>query len=106
MSMQQLEAATQLLASIMAVSTTECVVPISIVRQTFMNHLQRCIRMPAGGALAGGSQQTGFEMEMVTPSAASVMFANWPNHQATSTGCRQSWELRSMQDLGDCLALE
>ena len=40
--------------------------------------------MPAGGASAGGSQQTGFEMELITAQAASRMFQGWPNRESSS----------------------
>ena len=105
MSTVQLEAASLLLASIMASTATQNAMPISCVRQTFTNHLQRCIRMPAGGAHAGGSQQTGFELELVSACALSEMFQQWPNHETSTTGHRQSWELRNMEDLAEHLAL-
>ena len=105
MSMEQLEAAALLLASVKTATTTQNVTSVHAVRQTFFNHLQRCIRMPAGGAHAGGSQQTGFELELVSTCAVSAMFGGWPNHESSSYGKRQSWELRTMQDLSDRLAL-
>ena len=71
-----------------------------------MNHVQRCLRIPRGGANGGGSQQTGFEMEMVSACGASQLFAGWPNHQTNSSGSSQSWELRNMQDMADHLAFE
>ena len=106
MSIEQLKAAAVLVASILDATTTQNVNSTMIVHRTFMNHLQRCIRMPAGGAHAGGSQQTGFEMELVSPCAASEMFASWPNAEVTGGGRRRSWELRTMQELADHLALE
>ena len=105
MDMRQLEEAALLLASITTATTSQNVTTIRCVRQAFTNHLQRCMRMPAGGAHGGGSQQTGFEMELVSAAAASAMFGDWPNHEATSRGCKQSWELRSMEDISKLLAL-
>jgi hypothetical protein len=106
MSMEQLEAASVLFNSLSISTTEQNSNPIADVHRVFMNHLQRCIRMPAGGATAGGSQQTGFEMELVTADAASAIFGSWPNHEASSHGRRVSWELRSMETLADKLALQ
>ena len=63
------------------------------------------MRMPAGGAMGGGSQQTGFEMELVSAMGASALFKGWPNHESTNSGRRQSWEIRSMEELSDLLCL-
>ena len=106
MNREQLTAAYLLFNNIAVATTQNLVLPLTAVRNVFMNHLQRCIRMPAGGAAAGGSQQTGFEMELVTAAAASQMFASWPNHESSNYGNTQSWELRNMEDLAERLALE
>ena len=106
MSMEQLEAASVLFSSIAISTTNHNSIPIVDVRRVFMNHLQRCIRMPAGGATAGGSQQTGFEMELITADGASRMFEGWPNRESSSHGRSVSWELRSMEALSDKLALQ
>ena len=104
MTMEQLAEAS-ILYSRISVSTAQVnMISISDVRTVFNNHLQRCIRMPAGGATAGGSQQTGFEMELISSEAASKMFGGWPNHDHSPR--RQSWELRSMEELSEHLALE
>ena len=58
------------------------------------------------GAAAGGSQQTGFEMELISAAGAQKMFETWPNRESSMNGHRLSWELRSMEDLADRLALE
>ena len=105
MSVAQLHAATLLHGSIQRATTTENVIPMSVVKRAFMNHMQKCIRMPAGGALAGGSQQTGFEMELVSSACVSELCAGWPNHETAESGCRQSWELRTMEELSEHLAL-
>ena len=104
MSMEQLTEAS-LLFSRISVSTAQLnMMPLADVRTTFNNHMQRCIRMPAGGATAGGSQQTGFEMELISSEAVSKIFSGWPNHEHSSR--TQSWELRSMEELAEHLALE
>ena len=36
------------------------------LQQAWLNHWQRVLRMPAGGAHAGGAMQTGFEMELIS----------------------------------------
>ena len=105
MSAEQLRAAAVLYSTISSATTKANVIPIEVLRQTFMNHLQRHIRMPAGGALAGGSQQTGFEMELVGASGVSQLLAGWPNHESTQLGRRQSWELRTMEELSEKLML-
>jgi hypothetical protein len=106
MSTEQLSEASLLFNSI-SISTTQLnSVPLQVVRTVFNNHLQRCIRMPAGGAAAGGSQQTGFEMELVTAEGASLMFEGWPNRESAAAGRKLSWELRSMEDLAEKLKLE
>ena len=77
-------------------------VPIALMRSTWANHWHRVMRMPAGGAHAGGSMQTGFEMEMVTAAAASELMTAWPNRQELRAG-RVSWEARTMQQAGALL---
>ena len=80
-------------------------IPIADVRRVFMNHFHKVMRMPAGGALAGGSMQTGFEMELVTLSAVHALMEGWPNHQEMGRGSL-SWEVRSMEEMGPLLAFE
>ena len=104
--MKQLTEASILFNSIMIATTEQNSISLAFVRTTFNNHLRTCIRMPAGGATSGGSQQTGFEMEMVTGPAASRMFAGWPNRESSSGGRKLSWELRSMEALADQLSFQ
>ena len=78
MSMEQLEAAV-LLFTTLGNTTTQNVVSIPDLRQAFVNHMRGCMRMPRGGALAGGSQQTGFEIPLVTAGGAASLFEGWPN---------------------------
>ena len=59
------------------------------------------MRMPAGGAQAGGSMQTGFEMEMLTAATARVLMKGWPNQQELRGGL--SWEVRTMEEAGTLL---
>ena len=99
MSMEQLQAAYLLYSSINHVATNVNAMSLAATRQTFMNHLKSIVRMPHGGAAGGGSQQTGFEMELVSSTGANALFAGWPNYQSSHAGHRQSWELRSMEDL-------
>ena len=106
MSVAQLEAAMLLFCSLRSPSVPQNNVSIQQLRQTFFNHVKRCMRMPAGGAMAQGSQQTGFEMEMVTAEGASHLMRDWPNREVKEGGRRQSWELRSMEDLATHLELE
>jgi hypothetical protein len=106
MSTEQLEAASLMFNSIATATTEHNLNTIMGVRRVFTNHLKSCIRMPAGGAGAGGSQQTGFEMELITSDAASNIFASWPNKEVHHGGKSMSWELRSMEDLAAKLALE
>jgi hypothetical protein len=97
MSTEQLEEASLLFNSLAIASTEHNSVPIASVLTAFNNHLRGCICMPAGGASAGGSQQTGFEMELITAQAASRMCQRWPNRESSSGGRKLSWELRCVQ---------
>ena len=106
MSFEQLKAASLMFNSISAATTEHNSNTIIGVRLVFANHLKSCIRMPAGGAGAGGSQQTGFEMELVTSDAASRIFEGWPNKESSRGGKSMSWELRSMEDMAAKLALQ
>ena len=106
MSTEQLEAASLMFNSIATATTEHNLNTIMGVRRVFTNHLKSCIRMPAGGAGAGGSQQTGFEMELVTSDAASRIFEGWPNKESSRGGKSMSWELRSMEDMAAKLALQ
>ena len=74
MSMEQLAEASLLYNAIITSTTEQNMNSMNVVRTTFMNHLQRCVRMPAGGAAAGGSHQTGFEMELISAAGAQKMF--------------------------------
>jgi hypothetical protein len=80
-------------------------VPLAGLRLVWMNHFHRVIRMPAGGAQAGGSMQTGFEMELVTRLAVEALMEGWPNRQEMARG-GLSWEVRTMEELGPLLAFE
>ena len=106
MASDQLEAAALLFSTISSSTCAPNINSLQDMRTVFMNHMRGCIRMPHGGAGAGGSQQTGFEMEMITATGASALFAGWPNHETELGGRKQSWELRSMQDLADMLHFE
>lgn len=79
-------------------------VNLSTVHRAMCNHWRSCLKMPAGGANAGGSQQTGFEMELVTPRGAKELFKNWPNHQIMRRA--HTWEARTMQECASLLAFE
>ena len=86
-----------------ATATTKAfLMPVALVRQTWMNHWHRVMRMPAGGATAGGSMQTGFEMELLTASAARELMEGWPNQQDMRGG-GLSWEARTMEEAGKLL---
>ena len=106
MSMEQLREASLLFNSLSVATTEQNSVSVAMVHHVFMNHLLHCMRMPAGGATARGSQQTGFEMELISAETASRMFNSWPNPESLSQGRRLSWELRTMEDLAKLLALE
>ena len=71
-------------------------VALDNVRQVYANHWRSILKMPAGGATAGGSMQTGFEMELLTAQAVRKLFVNWPNYQSMRMG--HSWEARTMQE--------
>lgn len=73
----------------------------TLLVQAWNNHWRSHIRMPAGGAQAGGSMQTGFEMELLPLSAARWLMSGWQNHQETRGS--HSWELRDMKDIGERL---
>ena len=62
------------------------------LRLVWMNHFHKVIRMPAGGALGGGSMQTGFEMELTTLPAVEALMEGWPNRQEMGRG-GLSWEV-------------
>lgn len=80
------------------------VVQLETVRRTMCNHWRSCLKMPVGGANAGGSQQTGFELELVTPRGAIELFKAWPNHQIIRMG--HTWEARSMEECASLLSFE
>ena len=98
MSEAQLAAAAERYHSTIA-AETQFMVPSTLLQKTWMNHWQRVVRMPAGGAAAGGSMQTGFEMELVSEPAIRALMEGWPNHQALPRG-GHSWEARTMEDAG------
>ena len=104
--MDQLKEAAVLYKSISNATTEQNTNPLAEVHVVLNNHLRGCIRMPAGGAALGGSQQTGFELELITAESANTMFQGWPNRQSTAAGEKLSWELRSMEDLAEMLAFE
>ena len=76
-------------------------VSVRHLEQAWLNHWQRILRMPAGGAHAGGAMQTGFEMELVSSYAVRLLMRSWKNHQPVRFG--HSWELRSMEDAAQAL---
>ena len=104
MSMDQLQAAVILYNSLAVLTTQQNTISISHLRQAFFNHMKACLRMPRGGASAGGSHK-GFEMELVSSMGISQLMHGWPNHEAPSEH-RQSWELRTFEELATHLALE
>ena len=106
MSAEQLREACYLHNLISSETTAVNMMPMSTVRTVFMNHLRTCLRIPLGGASAGGSQQTGYEMELVSTPGVSELMRGWPNHESSNGGRRQSWELRSMEELAGHLSLE
>ena len=80
-------------------------IPLLSIQMAMANHWQRCCRMPAGGyAGGGGSQQTGFEMELISAPAAQELFRSWPNHQIIRHG--RSWECRTMNECVSALHFE
>ena len=100
MSVDQLMAAASYYYST-AAPTKHYMVSLNHLQQVWANHWQRVLRMPAGGAHAGGALQTGFEMELVSASAVRLLMADWTNHQSIRFG--HSWELRSMEEAGKAL---
>ena len=106
MSTAQLEAAVALYSTISTATESQNTISIAHVRRAFYNHLKACVRMPAGGANAKGSMQTGFEMEMMSALGVGQLMKGWPNHETKEGGRRQSWELRSMEELATHLELE
>ena len=62
------------------------------------------MKMPAGGAHSGGSQQTGFEMELMTAASSKAIFGQWPNFQRSKLG--MSWEARTMEECESVLCFE
>ena len=71
------------------------------LNQAWKNHWQRVMRMPAGGAHAGGAMQTGFEMELISAYGIRMLLGHWPNHQTIRLG--HSWELRTMEEVAKAL---
>ena len=69
--------------------------------QAWNNHWLRVVRMPAGGAHAGGAMQTGFEMELVSAKGVRLLLSHWKNYESIRHG--HSWELRSMEDAAEAL---
>ena len=105
MSTDQLQAAVILYNSLSLLTTQQNTTSIPHLRQAFFNHVKACLRMPHGGASAGGSMQTGFEMELVSSMGIWQLMHGWPNHEKQNEH-RQSWELRSMEELAMHLKLE
>ena len=106
MSMAQLGAAVALFDSLSTAIADRNTISLTHLRQAFFNHVKACLRMPAGGAMAGGSMQTGFEMELVSTIGIGLLMAGWPNHESLNNGRRRSWELRTMEELAAHLKLE
>lgn len=80
------------------------VISLDSVRRVFANHWRSVLRMPAGGANAGGSMQTGFEMELVSAAAVRKLFARWPNYEGVKMG--HSWEARTMDECASVCAFQ
>ena len=106
MSMAQLGAAVALFDSLSTAIADHNTISLTHLRRAFFNHVKSCLRMPAGGAMAGGSMQTGFEMELVSTIGIGLLMAGWPNHESLNNGRRRSWELRTMEELAAHLKLE
>ena len=106
MSVVQLGAAVMLYDSLSKAIADQNTISLAHLRQAFFNHIKSCMRMPAGGATAGGSMQTGFEMELVSAMGIGLLMSGWPNHEIQNNGRRQSWELRTMEELSSHLKLE
>ena len=85
-------------------STRAMTVPLTHVRRVMYNHWRNCVKMPAGGAHAGGSMQTGFEMELITASAVRELFRGWPNYELIKRG--HTWEARTMEECELALCFE
>ena len=71
------------------------------LRQVVANHWRSCIKMPAGGAHAGGAQQSGFEVQLVPSFAVKQLFQEWPNYESVRLG--HSWECRTMEQCASVL---
>ena len=72
------------------------VVSLENVRKVIGNHWRSVLKMPAGGAHAGGSMQTGFDMELISAAAVRTLFSAWPNYEKIKMG--HSWEARTMEE--------
>lgn len=103
LSVEQLQAAHERFGLHHAIRPT-MQVSLTAIRRVMCNHWRSCLKMPAGGANAGGSQQTGFEMELITPRAARELFKSWPNHEFIRMG--MTWEARTVEDCASSLSFE
>ena len=74
------------------------------VKQVLANHWRSCLKMPAGGGHAGGAQQSGFEVALMTSFGAQQLFGAWPNYQSVLRG--HSWECRTMEECSSALNFE
>ena len=72
------------------------------VKQVMANHWRSCLKMPAGGGHAGGGQQSGFEMTLVSAVGVRKLFQGWPNYQQVRLG--HSWECRTMEECSSVCA--
>jgi hypothetical protein len=98
---EQLTAAAERYHATIATTEQFLLVPLAGLHQQWFTHWQRCIRMPAGGAAAGGSMQTGFEMELIPRSAIDALMEGWPNFQEMRSRC--SWEVWTIEQAGELL---
>ena len=98
---EQLTAAAERYHATIATTEQFLLVPLAGLHQQWFNHWHRCIRMPAGGAAAGGSMQTGFEMELIPRSAIDALMEGWPNFQEMRSRC--SWEVWTIEQAGELL---
>ena len=98
---EQMWLAVQRYSGVEGSATRHYSLSMSHLRQAWLNHWQRVMRMPAGGAHAGGALQTGFEMELVSAIAVRRLLGGWTNYQSIRFG--HSWELRTMEAAGEAL---
>ena len=78
-------------------------IPLSDVWAEFFRQMKSHMKTPRGGLAGGGSQQTTFEMPMVTKEGAEAMFGTWPKKLGETDPC---WELKTMTECDSYLAFQ